>query len=80
MRRMAVIIMPLLPAVASGIAFTCDPVSGRDDRLIIHAQWGLGEALVGGQTDGDEYVFAEDPLDDHWILLDSGWVARQPRL
>lgn len=66
---MAVIIMPLLPAVASGIAFTCDPVSGRDDRLVIHAQWGLGEALVGGQTDGDEYVFAEDPLDDHWTLL-----------
>lgn len=66
---MAVIIMPLLPAVASGIAFTCDPISGRDDRLVIHAQWGLGEALVGGQTDGDEYVFAEDPLDDHWTLL-----------
>lgn len=66
---MAVIIMPLLPAVASGIAFTCDPISGRDDRLVIHAQWGLGESLVGGQTDGDEYVFAEDPLDDHWTLL-----------
>ncbi|SCX88061.1 PEP/pyruvate-binding domain-containing protein [Nitrosospira sp. Nsp13] len=66
---MAVIIMPLLPAVASGIAFTCDPISGRDDRLVIHAQWGLGESLVGGQTDGDEYVFAEDPFDDHWTLL-----------
>ncbi|ARO88249.1 phosphoenolpyruvate-utilizing protein [Nitrosospira lacus] len=66
---MAVIIMPLLPAVASGIAFTCDPISSRDDRLVIHAQWGLGEALVGGKTDGDEYVFAEDPLDDHWTLL-----------
>ncbi|MDN5935494.1 MAG: phosphoenolpyruvate-utilizing protein, partial [Nitrosospira sp.] len=66
---MAVIIMPLLPAIASGIAFTCDPISGRDDRLVIHAQWGLGESLVGGQTTGDEYVFAEDPLDDHWMLF-----------
>lgn len=66
---MAVIIMPLLPAVASGIAFTCDPLSGRDDRLVIHAQWGFGESLVGGKATGDEYVFVEDPLDDHWVLL-----------
>ncbi|WP_090369317.1 PEP/pyruvate-binding domain-containing protein [Nitrosospira sp. Nl5] len=66
---MAVIVMPLLPAVASGIAFTCDPISGRDDRLVIHAQWGFGESLVGGKANGDEYIFAEDPLDDHWTLL-----------
>lgn len=30
---MAVIIMPLLPAEASGIAFTCDPRNGRAGRL-----------------------------------------------
>lgn len=66
---MAVIVMPLLPAIASGIAFTCDPITGRDDRLVIHAQWGLGESLVGGQATGDEYVFGEDLLDDHWVLL-----------
>lgn len=52
---MAVVVMPLLPAVAAGIAFTCDPLSGRDDQLLIHAHWGLGEALVCGQADGDEY-------------------------
>lgn len=69
MPGMAVIVMPLLPAVASGIAFTCDPITGRDDRLVIHAQWGLGESLVGGQATGDEYVFGEDLLDDHWVLL-----------
>jgi pyruvate,water dikinase len=69
MPGMAVIIMPLLPAIASGIAFTCDPITGRDDRLVIHAQWGLGESLVGGQATGDEYVFGEDLLDDHWVLL-----------
>lgn len=67
---MAVIVMPLLPAVASGIAFTCDPASGRDDRMVVHAQWGLGESLVSGQAAGDEYLFAEDALDDHWTLLD----------
>ena len=56
---MAVLLMPLLPARASGIAFTCDPLSGRDDRLVIHAHWGLGESLVGGLAEGDEYLFEE---------------------
>lgn len=57
---MAVLVMPLLDAVASGIAFTCEPVSGRFDRLVVHAHWGLGEALVGGLAAGDEYRFSED--------------------
>ena len=60
---MAVVVMPLLPAVSSGIAFTCDPLSGRDDRMVVHANWGLGESLVGGEVAGDEYVFAEDTTD-----------------
>jgi hypothetical protein len=47
---MAVVVMPLLPAVASGIAFTCDPVSGREDRIVVQANWGLGESLVGGEA------------------------------
>jgi pyruvate,water dikinase len=54
-REMAVVIMPLLPTVAAGIAFTSDPLSGRDDHIVINAHWGLGEALVGGQADGDTF-------------------------
>lgn len=56
---MAVVVMPLLDTVASGIAFTCDPLSGRDDQVVVHAHWGLGEALVGGQAQGDEYRLQE---------------------
>ncbi len=67
---MAVLIMPMQSAVASGIAFTCDPLSGRDDKLIIHANWGLGESLVGGHSAGDEAELAIDPLDDRLRLLD----------
>lgn len=53
--RMAVVVMPLLAAVASGVAFTGDPLCGREDHWIIHANWGLGESLVGGRVDPDEY-------------------------
>jgi pyruvate,water dikinase len=66
---MAVIVMPMIAAQASGIAFTCDPLNGRFDRLVVHAQWGLGESLVAGQAAGDEYVFAENAASE-WQLLE----------
>lgn len=63
-RPMAVVIMPLIDARASGIAFTCDPASGREDHILINAHWGLGEALVGGAADGDLYRLEVSYLDD----------------
>ncbi|WP_447919551.1 PEP/pyruvate-binding domain-containing protein [Achromobacter aegrifaciens] len=66
---MAVVVMPLLDAVASGIAFTIDPVSGRHDEMILHANWGLGESLVGGEAEGDEYRLREDYLSQTWPLV-----------
>lgn len=59
---MAVVIMPLLPAAASGVAFSCDPLSGRDDQVVINAVRGLGEALVGGLVAGDTVVLEEDAV------------------
>lgn len=66
---MAVVVMPMLPAQAAGIAFSCDPRNGRDDQIVLHAHWGLGEALVAGETDGDEYRLQEDPLDTRLSLI-----------
>jgi pyruvate,water dikinase len=66
---MAVLIMPLLPTKSSGIAFTCDPRNGRDDRIILQAHWGLGEALVNGEAAGDEIILGEDPYDDSLRLV-----------
>ena len=60
---MAVVVMPMIDTAASGIAFTIDPVTGRHDEMLIHANWGLGESLVNGQADGDEYRLREDYLD-----------------
>ncbi len=60
---MAVVVMPLLAAISSGIAFTCDPHAGRHDQIVIHANWGFGESLVSGQVDGDEFRLQENPVD-----------------
>lgn len=73
---MAVVVMPLLAARSAGVAFSCDPASGRDDRLVISAVRGLGEALVGGLEAGEEIVVGEDCFDERIAIL-SRRPARQ---
>lgn len=41
---------------ASGVAFTLDTESGHPDMVRIDAAWGLGEAVVQGSVDPDEFV------------------------
>jgi pyruvate,water dikinase len=40
----------------SGVAFTIDTESGFKNAIIINASYGLGELVVGGQVDPDEYT------------------------
>ena len=44
----------LVPS-AAGVAFSADPVSGREDRIVISAVAGLADSLVAGEADGDTY-------------------------
>jgi phosphohistidine swiveling domain-containing protein len=52
--RIGVLVQVMVPAVTSGVAFTVNPVTGADE-LVINAGRGLGEALVSGQIDPDEF-------------------------
>jgi len=54
--RVAVLIQELVPAEVAGVLFTCDPLSGRRDRWIVEASWGLGEAVVEGLVTPDRYT------------------------
>jgi rifampicin phosphotransferase len=53
---MAVLIQRMVPADSAGVAFTADPLTGNRDDVVIEAVRGLGEKLVSGQSDGDEWV------------------------
>lgn len=54
----AVVVQELVPADAAGVVFTANPVTGARDEMVINAGWGLGEAVVGGQTTPDTYRVA----------------------
>jgi pyruvate,water dikinase len=51
-----VLIQRMIPAAAAGVAFTVNPLTGQADEIVINAARGLGEALVSGSIDPDEYI------------------------
>lgn len=54
----AVIIMEMVEARSAGVAFSCDPQSGRRDIYVINANFGLGESVVSGAIEPDTYFVA----------------------
>ncbi|MGN8059650.1 phosphoenolpyruvate synthase [Pedobacter sp. 22163] len=53
--QLAVVVQKMIFPQAAGILFTADPVSGNRKMLSIDASFGLGEALVSGLVNADNY-------------------------
>lgn len=53
---LAVVVQVMVPAKASGILFTANPINGSRDEIVLDAAWGLGEAIVGGLVTPDHIV------------------------
>lgn len=47
--RCSVILCEMVDARCAGVAFSCDPATGRRDLILIDAAEGLGEAVVSGR-------------------------------
>jgi pyruvate,water dikinase len=60
---LAVIVQRMIPFDGAGVLFTEDPVDGKENRVLIHANRGLGDAIVSGDVSSDEYVLAKDTGD-----------------
>ena len=57
---LAVGVLELVDARSSGVAFTLDPVTGDPGRLVVEANWGLGESVVSGQVTPDYWTVERD--------------------
>lgn len=51
--NMGVVIQQMVEAQTAGVLFTCDPVTGHLGRMVINANYGLGESVVHGNTEPD---------------------------
>jgi pyruvate,water dikinase len=58
-----VAVLKMVNARAAGVLFTADPNTGDMSKMILEANWGLGESVVSGELMPDVYVLKKDTLE-----------------
>jgi pyruvate,water dikinase len=53
---LAVVVQEMFPSEVSGILFTANPVTSNPEQMFLNSSWGLGEAVVSGRVDPDEFI------------------------
>ncbi len=53
---MAVVVQEMIDGVASGVTFTVNPATSYDDEILVTSVFGLGEGLVSGTLDSDQFI------------------------
>ncbi|WP_105615306.1 PEP/pyruvate-binding domain-containing protein [Vallitalea okinawensis] len=62
-----VVVQEMIEAKVAGVIFTANPVSGVRSQILVNAAYGLGESIVSGEVNPDQYT-----LDHH-----SGTVLKE---
>ena len=61
--ELGVAVPKMVNARASGITFTVDPVTADASKIILEANWGLGEGVVSGAESVDGFVVDKESLE-----------------
>lgn len=54
--KVSVIIQQMIDPDTSGVFFTCNPINGKNDQVVVNSVYGVGEGLVSGLLDADTFV------------------------
>ncbi|MGV0835915.1 PEP/pyruvate-binding domain-containing protein [Mycolicibacterium thermoresistibile] len=54
--RIAVVVQTMAEADVSGVMFTANPLNNRTDEMVINSAYGLGESIVSGVINPDEFT------------------------
>ena len=54
--KVSVILQEMIDPDISGVLFTCNPINGKNDQIVINSVYGVGEGLVSGLLDADTYT------------------------
>ena len=58
-----VAVIKMVNVLSAGVLFTADPNTGDTSKMIIEANWGLGESVVGGEAMPDVFILNKDTLE-----------------
>lgn len=59
--NMSVGFIEMIRPLCSGVLYTTDPVAPDKNEIVISAVWGLGQLLVEGKVEADNYVLKRKP-------------------
>jgi phosphohistidine swiveling domain-containing protein len=59
---MAVVVQRMVRPDVSGVMFTIDPIANANERIVIEASWGCGEAVVSGLVKPDRFDISKADL------------------
>ncbi len=74
-------VQKMVNAKAAGVMFTLDPVTGELNKIVIEANWGLGESVVSGSVTPDHYVVDKQTLNviEKQVIKKTIEYIRDPR-
>ncbi len=58
--KVSVILQKMIDPDISGVFFTCNPIDGSNNKIVINSVYGVGEGLVSGLLDADTYVINKE--------------------
>jgi len=56
-------VQKMVNAKCAGVMFTIDPVVGDEDKIVVEANWGLGESVVKGEVSPDHFLIDKISLE-----------------
>ncbi|MGV3632573.1 MAG: PEP/pyruvate-binding domain-containing protein [Bacteroidota bacterium] len=56
----AVVVQQMIDADSAGVAFSINPISGNRREKLISSVYGLGEGLVSGELDADNFILSDE--------------------
>jgi len=57
---MAVVVQRMVASEIAGVAFTINPITGDAGQCVVNSAWGLGETVVSGSGDVDQFVLDKE--------------------
>lgn len=55
-------VQKMVNSITAGVTFTINPVTGKENEIVIEGNWGLGETVVSGEVTPDHYVVDKKTL------------------
>jgi len=77
--KMSVIIQEMISAEAAGVAFGINPLTGNPNEKVVNATWGVGEGLVSGALNADEFILSKNEIQKSIAKKENAFVLDQNR-